>query len=98
MHERQDMKDNDSGKLIAIVEDDPDIARIIEQVLGDFGFDPWCRSGNDLLRRLRNLTRRCASSISGYLTWTASRQCRRYARRHPAASSSSPAGRMSATG
>ena len=34
MHERQDMKDNDSGKLIAIVEDDPDIARIIEQVLG----------------------------------------------------------------
>ena len=57
MHERQDMKDNDSGKLIAIVEDDPDIARIIEQVLGDFGFRTlWCRSGNDLLRRLRNLT------------------------------------------
>ncbi len=36
MHERQDMKDNDSGKLIAIVEDDPDVAKIIEQVLGDF--------------------------------------------------------------
>ena len=57
MHERQDMKDNDSGKLIAIVEDDPDIARIIEQVLGDFGFRTlWCRSGNDLLRRLRKKT------------------------------------------
>ncbi|WP_415034663.1 response regulator transcription factor [Azonexus sp.] len=48
------MNDKDNGKLIAIVEDDPDIARIIEQVLGDFGFRTlWCRSGNDLLRRLR---------------------------------------------
>ena len=33
------MKDHqDSGKLIAIVEDDPDVARIIEQVLRDFAF------------------------------------------------------------
>ncbi len=51
------MKDSDSGKLIAIVEDDPDVARIIEQVLADFGFrTAWCRSGGDLLRRLRNLS------------------------------------------
>ncbi|WP_374326012.1 response regulator transcription factor [Azonexus sp.] len=51
------MKELDSGKLIAIVEDDPDVARIIEQVLADFGFRTlWCRSGGDLLRRLRNLS------------------------------------------
>ena len=50
------MKDNDSGKLIIIVEDDPDVARIIEQVLKDFGFRTvWCRSASDLLRRLRAL-------------------------------------------
>jgi hypothetical protein len=30
------MKDAESNKLIVIVEDDPDVARIIEQVLGDF--------------------------------------------------------------
>lgn len=51
------MKEQDRGKLIAIVEDDPDVARIIEQVLADFGFRTlWCRSGGDLLRRLRNLS------------------------------------------
>ncbi|MBS1129168.1 MAG: Response regulator receiver:Transcriptional regulatory protein C-terminal [Proteobacteria bacterium] len=50
------MKDNESAKLIAIVEDDPDVAKIIEQVLGDFGFRTcWCRSAGDLLRRLRTL-------------------------------------------
>src|SRR5574343_1592814 len=50
------MKDNDPAKLIAIVEDDPDIAKIIQQMLGDFGFRThWCRSGGDLLRRLRTL-------------------------------------------
>ena len=50
------MKDNESAKLIAIVEDDPDIAKIIEQVLADFGFrTTWCRSAGDLLRRLRSL-------------------------------------------
>ena len=42
--------------LIAIVEDDPDVAKIIEQVLADFGFrTTWCRSAGDLLRRLRSL-------------------------------------------
>ena len=42
--------------LIAIVEDDPDVAKIIEQVLADFGFrTAWCRSAGDLLRRLRTL-------------------------------------------
>lgn len=50
------MKDNEPAKLIAIVEDDPDIAKIIEQMLADFGFRThWCRSGGDLLRRLRSL-------------------------------------------
>lgn len=48
--------DNDAHKLIAIVEDDPDVARIIEQVLGDFAFRTvWCRSAGELLRRLRTL-------------------------------------------
>ncbi|MDD2744782.1 MAG: response regulator transcription factor, partial [Rhodocyclaceae bacterium] len=43
-------------KLIAIVEDDPDVAKIIEQILADFGFrTAWCRSAGDLLRRLRSL-------------------------------------------
>jgi len=50
------MKETDSQKLILIVEDDPDVARIIEQVLGDFGFRTvWCRSAGDLMRRLRSL-------------------------------------------
>jgi DNA-binding response OmpR family regulator len=51
------MKEQESGKLILLVEDDPDVARIIEQVLGDFGFQTaWCRSGSELLRRLRTLS------------------------------------------
>lgn len=50
------MKEVESQKLIVIVEDDPDVARIIEQVLNDFAFRTvWCRSAGDLLRRLRNL-------------------------------------------
>jgi len=50
------MKEADSRKLIAIVEDDPGVARIIEQVLGDFSFRTvWCRSAGDLLRRLRSM-------------------------------------------
>lgn len=51
------MKDNDTaGRLIAIVEDDPDVARVIAQTLGDFGFrTQWCRSAGELLRRLRAL-------------------------------------------
>ncbi len=51
------MKDSEQGKLIVLVEDDPDVARITEQVLGDFGFRTvWCRSGGELLRRLRTLS------------------------------------------
>lgn len=43
-------------KLIVIVEDDPDVARIIGQVLGDFSFRTvWCRNAADLLQRLRSL-------------------------------------------
>ena len=50
------MKEAESRKLIVIVEDDPDVAHIIEQVLGDFSFRTvWCRSAGDLLRRLRSL-------------------------------------------
>jgi DNA-binding response OmpR family regulator len=50
------MKDPDSQKLVVIVEDDPDVAKIIEQVLNDFAFRTvWCRSAGDLLRRLRSL-------------------------------------------
>lgn len=51
------MKENETGKLIAIVEDDPDVARIIEQVLRDFSLRTvWYRSAGDLLRRLRTLS------------------------------------------
>ncbi|MCK6389738.1 MAG: response regulator transcription factor [Azonexus sp.] len=51
------MKSPETAKVIAIVEDDPDVARIIEQVLTDFGFaTAWCRSGGDLLRRLRSIS------------------------------------------
>ncbi len=51
------LKENDANALIVIVEDDPDVARIIEQVLKDFSFRTvWCRSAGDLLRRLRSLT------------------------------------------
>ena len=43
-------------ELIVIVEDDPAVARVIEQVLGDFSFRTvWCRNGADLLKRLRTL-------------------------------------------
>jgi len=46
----------ESGKLIVVVEDDPDVARIIEQTLADFSFATvWCRNGGDLLRRLGRL-------------------------------------------
>ncbi|WP_153133280.1 response regulator transcription factor [Dechloromonas hortensis] len=51
------MSEADAHKLIVIVEDDPDVARIIEQVLSDFSFRTvWCRSAGDLLRRLRSLS------------------------------------------
>lgn len=50
------MKSNDQPayqELIAIVEDDPAVARVIEQVLGDFSFRTvWCRNAADLLKRL----------------------------------------------
>lgn len=48
--------DAEGRKLILIVEDDPDVAHTIENVLGDFAFQTvWCRSAGELLRRLRNL-------------------------------------------
>ncbi len=46
----------EAQKLIVVVEDDPDVAGIIEHVLEDFAFRTvWCRSAGDLLRRLRTL-------------------------------------------
>lgn len=40
-------------KMIVIVEDDADVARVIGQVLGDFSFrTAWCRNAADLLQRL----------------------------------------------
>jgi DNA-binding response OmpR family regulator len=46
----------DAGKRIAIVEDDPDVAKMIGQVLSDFGFNTvWCRNAAELLRQLRSL-------------------------------------------
>lgn len=50
-------KHHEENKLIVIVEDDPDVAKTIEQVLNDFGFHThWCRSASELLRRLRQLS------------------------------------------
>lgn len=49
--------EREQQKLIVIVEDDADVARIIGQVLGDFSFrTAWCRNAADLLRRLRSLS------------------------------------------
>ena len=46
----------EAQKMIVIVEDDPDVAGIIQHVLADFAFRTvWCRSASDLLRRLRSL-------------------------------------------
>lgn len=50
------MSASDSAKLIAIIEDDPEISRIIEQTLKEFGFQTASfRSGSELLRRLPKL-------------------------------------------
>ncbi len=44
----------DLHKRICLVEDDPQVARLIGNTLRDFGFaHDWCRTGADLLRRLR---------------------------------------------
>jgi len=43
-------------ELIAIVEDDPAVARVIEQVLAEFSFRTvWCRNAADLLARMPSL-------------------------------------------
>ena len=50
------MDELEQQKRIIIVEDDPDVARTIGQVLGDFSFrTDWCRNGADLLRELPSL-------------------------------------------
>lgn len=39
--------------MIMIVEDEPDVARIIEQILAEFGFQSvWCHNGGELFRQL----------------------------------------------
>ncbi len=46
----------EASRLIALVEDDADVARVIEQTLADFSLATvWFRSGGDLLRRLVRL-------------------------------------------
>ncbi len=48
--------ERDGQELIGIVEDDADVARVIEQVLGDFAFGTaWCRNAAELLGRLPSL-------------------------------------------
>lgn len=48
--------ERDRQELIAIVEDDGAVARVIEQVLADFSFRTvWCRNAADLLGRLPSL-------------------------------------------
>jgi two-component system OmpR family response regulator len=49
------MKDAESHKLIAIVEDDPDVAASSNRCWATFFRTVWCRSASDLLRRLRAL-------------------------------------------
>lgn len=50
------MDELEQQKRIVIVEDDPDVARTIRQVLGDFSFrTDWCRNAADLLRELPSL-------------------------------------------
>jgi DNA-binding response OmpR family regulator len=47
----------DRQATIFVVEDEPEIARIVARVLADFGFAAECfRTGNELLRRLRTQT------------------------------------------
>jgi DNA-binding response OmpR family regulator len=46
-------EERETPALIAIVEDDAAVARVIQQVLGDFAFRTvWCRNAADLLDRL----------------------------------------------
>lgn len=50
------MKSSDPTRRIALIEDDPDVARTIEQVLTDFGFAVfWCRSAGELVRRIKTI-------------------------------------------
>ena len=51
------MTQTDSHRTIAIIEDDPEICRIIQQTLDEYGFLTSCfRTGGDFLRRLNKLT------------------------------------------
>lgn len=47
----------DGACTIYLVEDEPEVARIVTKVLGDFGYaSEWFRTGLDLLRRLKAKT------------------------------------------
>lgn len=44
----------DTAATIYLVEDEPDVARLVVKVLGDFGYiTEWFRTGADLMRRVR---------------------------------------------
>ena len=47
------MKEEENNPRIVIVEDDPDVAQIIVQVLSEFAFQTlWCHSASEFLRQL----------------------------------------------
>ncbi|MBL8491069.1 MAG: response regulator transcription factor [Rhodocyclaceae bacterium] len=49
-------KDKEGTRRVVIVEDEAEVARVIERVLAAFAVDTtWCRTGGELLRRLRSL-------------------------------------------
>ena len=44
----------DLPPTIYLVEDEPEVARLVSKVLGDFGYAAeWFRTGADLMRRVR---------------------------------------------
>lgn len=50
------MTTNDAKKLVVIVEDDADIARIIHKSLQDYGFETACfKNATEAIRRLKQL-------------------------------------------
>jgi DNA-binding response OmpR family regulator len=51
------MTANESGRLIAVVEDDHLVARTLQTTLRDFGFSAeWCRTGGELMRLMQTRT------------------------------------------
>ena len=84
------MKDAESPKLIVIVEDDPDVARIIEQVLERLSLSAPSGAAAPAIccADCGPCDPTCASSTSACPTWTASKSCSGCAPSRLAASSS----------